>query len=125
MSKGLDKDIAAETEFRWFRIQRTNKIPLPEIPTTFDLPQAAHFPEVGVSYMHTSLQDIENNLMLSATSSLFGSNAHAHAEQNNFNIAYGGKRLFYNSGYRPKMSDPHQQGWHKDTRGHNGILIDG
>ena len=124
VAKGLNQDIAAESEFRWFRIQRANKRPLPEISDEFNFPQAAHFPDVGVSYMHTSLQNIENNLMLSATSSPFGPLGHAHAEQNNFNIAFGGKRLFYNSGYRPKMSDPHQQGWHKHTRGHNGILID-
>lgn len=125
VAKGLNQDIAAEAEFRWFRIQRTNKIALPNISEAFDFPQAAHFPDVGVSYMHTSLEDIENNLMLSATSSPFGAMGHAHAEQNNFNIAFGGKRLFYNSGYRPKMADPHHQGWHKHTRGHNGILIDG
>ena len=125
VAKGLNQDIAAEAEFRWFRIQRANKNPLPEISNEFDFPQAEHFPDVGVAYMHTSLQDVRNNLMLSATSSPFGSNGHAHAEQNNFNIAFGGKRLFYNAGYRPKMSDPHQQGFHKHTRGHNGILIDG
>jgi hypothetical protein len=125
VEKGLNQDIAAEAEFRWFRIQRANKKPLPEVSKEFNFPQAAHFPDVGVAYMHTSLQSIENNLMLSATSSPFGAMGHAHAEQNNFNIAFGGKRLFYNSGYRPKMSDPHQQGWHKHTRGHNGILIDG
>lgn len=125
VAKGLSQDIAAEAEFRWFRIQRANKNSLPKLSDEFNFPQAAHFPDIGVSYMHTSLQNIENNLMLSATSSPFGSNGHAHAEQNNFNIAFGGKRLFYNSGYRPKMADPHQQGWHKHTRGHNGILIDG
>lgn len=125
VAKGLNQDIAAEAEFRWFRIQRANKNLLPEISNEFDFPQAEHFPDVGVAYMHTSLQDVRNNLMLSATSSPFGSNGHAHAEQNNFNIAFGGKRLFYNAGYRPKMSDPHQQGFHKHTGGHNGILIDG
>jgi hypothetical protein len=125
VAKGLDKDVANDAEFRWFRIQRANEKPYPEISKEFNFPQAAHFPGCGVAYMHTSIQDMENNLMLSATSSPFGSNGHAHAEQNNFNIAYGGKRLFYNSGYRPKMQDPHHQGWHKHTRGHNGILIDG
>ncbi|MFY0653181.1 MAG: DUF4962 domain-containing protein [Cyclobacteriaceae bacterium] len=124
VAKGLNKDIAAEAEFRWFRIQRAYKNSLPNVSKEFSFPQAAHFPDVGVAYMHTSLDDIKNNLMLSATSSPFGAMGHAHAEQNNFNIAFGGKRLFYNSGYRPKMSDPHQQGWHKHTRGHNGILID-
>ncbi len=125
VANGQNLSIAAESEFRWFRIQRANKKPLPKILEAFNFPQAAHFPDAGVSYMHTSIDDIKNNLMLSAISSPFGSNGHAHAEQNNFNIAFGGKRLFYNSGYRPKMSDPHQQGFHKHTRGHNGILIDG
>lgn len=125
VAKGLSKDISAESEFRWYRIQRANKKPLPKISKDFNVPQAAHFPDVGVSYMHTDIQSIENNLMLSATSSPFGPNGHKHAEQNNFNIAFGGKRLFYNSGYRPKMGDPHHQDWHKHTRGHNGILIDG
>lgn len=125
IAKGLNQDIATEAEFRWFRIQWTKDKYFPQVSESFNFPQAAHFPDVGVAYMHTSLQDIENNLMLSATSSPFGAMGHAHAEQNNFNIAFGGKRLFYNSGYRPKMSDPHQQGWHKHTRGHNGILIDG
>lgn len=125
VAEGLNQEIAAEAEFRWFRIQRAYENQLPEVSEEFDFPQAAHFPDVGVSYMHTSLQDIENNLMLSATSSPFGSNGHTHAEQNNFNIAFGGKRLFYNSGYRPNMSDPHHQAWHKHTQGHNGILIDG
>ena len=63
--------------------------------------------------------------MLSIRSSPFGSLAHTHADQNTFNIAYGGKRLFYNTGYRPAMGDPHFLGWYKDTRGHNGVLIDG
>ena len=125
IAEGLHQDIAAESEFRWFRIQHANKVSFPEITDEFNFPQAAHFPDVGVTYMHTSIQDIEHNLMLSARSSPFGPMGHAHAEQNNFNIAYGGKRLFYNSGYRPKMADPHHQGWHKHTRGHNGILIDG
>jgi hypothetical protein len=124
IAEGLNQDIASEAEFRWFRIQYANKKTFPEVPDQFDFPQAAHFSDVGVAYMHTSIQNIDNNLMLSATSSPFGPMGHAHAEQNTFNIAYGGKRLFYNSGYRPKMADPHHQEWHKHTRGHNGILID-
>ena len=50
--------------------------------------------------------------------------AHTHAEHNTFNIAYQGKRLFYNSGYRPWMSAPHTLAWYKHTQGHNGILVD-
>ncbi|MBI1343314.1 MAG: DUF4962 domain-containing protein [Terrimonas sp.] len=125
IAKGFGLTIPDDEEFRWFRIQRGNLIPAPAPVKQFDLPQAARFPDVGVAYMHTVLQDPENDLMLSIRSSPFGSLAHTHADQNSFNIAYGGKRLFYNSGYRPAMGDPHFLGWYKDTRGHNGILIDG
>lgn len=100
-------------------------MPLPAPAKEFNLPQAAVFPEIGVAYMHTTVQKAETNLMLSVRSSPYGPMAHAHADQNTFNIAYGGKRLFYNTGYRPAMGDPHFLDWYKHTKGHNGILIDG
>ena len=124
MARSLGKELADDPEFRWFRIRSGLKMKLPEIPKDFKLPQAACFPEIGVAYMHTSLQKTETDLMLSVRSSPYGPMAHAHADQNTFNIALGGKRLFYNTGYRPAMGDPHFLGWYKDTRGHNGVLID-
>lgn len=125
IAKGFGLKISDDDEFRWFRIQRGHKTKAAEPVQNFDLPQAARFPDVGVAYLHTALQDAKNDLMLSLRSSPFGSLAHTHADQNTFNIAYGGKRLFYNSGYRPAMGDPHFLGWYKHTQGHNGILIDG
>ncbi|NQU55572.1 MAG: DUF4962 domain-containing protein [Bacteroidetes bacterium] len=125
VAKIKGEDISAENEFRWYRIQQANKYNYPESVKYFTLPQAEVFEDVGVAYMNTSLQNASTNLMLSVRSSPFGPLAHSQAEQNTFNIAYGGKRLFYNSGYRPKMGDPHNLAWHKHTRGHNGILIDG
>ncbi len=125
VANSFGKNITDDDEFRWFRIQRGYKTNLPAPVKTFDLPQAARFPDVGVAYMNTSLQHSETNLMLSLRSSPFGSLAHTHADQNSFNIAYGGKRLFYNTGYRPAMGDPHFLGWYKHTQGHNAILIDG
>jgi len=125
IAKNLGQNVSSDDEFRWFRIQKGYKMNLPAPVKEFALPQAAIFPDAGVAYMHTSLPNPETNLMLSVRSSPFGSLAHTHADQNTFNIAYGGKRLFYNSGYRPAMGDPHFLGWHKHTQGHNGILIDG
>jgi hypothetical protein len=125
VAKSNSKSIAEDNEFRWFRVVKTNGLPLPKLLPKFDLPQAAVFSDVGVGYMHTNIQEMENNLMLSLRSSPFGSLAHTHADQNTFNIAFGGKRLFYNSGYRPAMGDPHFLGWYKHTQGHNAILIDG
>jgi hypothetical protein len=48
-----------------------------------------------------------------------------HADQNTVNIAYGGKPLFFNSGYKVSMGDKHSIEWYKATQGHNGILING
>ncbi len=125
ITKSLDKQIADDDEFRWFRIQQGLGLKLPDPVKESDLPQAAVFADIGVSYMHTSVQKAETDLMLSVRSSPFGPMGHAHADQNSFNIAWGGKRLFYNTGYRPAMGDPHFLGWYKHTRGHNGVLIDG
>jgi hypothetical protein len=122
---GLGKDIAEDNEFRWFRLQKGLQMKLPMLSIKLIFPEAAVFPEIGVAYMHTTLQQSSTNLMLSLRSSPYASMAHTHADQNTFNIAYGGKRLFYNSGYRPAMGDPHFLDWHKHTQGHNGILIDG
>ncbi|MCX6326926.1 MAG: DUF4962 domain-containing protein [Bacteroidia bacterium] len=125
VTRSSGNEIADEDEFRWFRIKRGYKMTLPEPVKESDILQAARFPDIGVAYMHTSLENAKTDLMLSVRSSPFGPMAHAHADQNTFNIAYGGKRLFYNTGYRPAMGDPHFLGWYKHTRGHNGVLIDG
>lgn len=123
--QNLEVPLSDDEAFRWFRIQRGYQMELPEPLPILDLPQAAVFPEVGVAYMNTELGDPANNLRLSIRSSPFGPQGHTHADQNTFNIAYGGQRLFYNSGYRAAMGDPHFLAWYKHTQGHNGILIDG
>ncbi len=114
-----------DDEFRWFRIKWDLPDP-PEIPTDIkQLPLARVFRETGSVNMHTDLFQAKNNLMISMRSSPFGSTSHAHADQNSFNIQFGGEKLFYNSGYRPSMGVPHYVKWFKATIGHNTILIDG
>ena len=114
-----------DDEFRWFRI----KWDLPDLPPLSDpvdqLPLARDFRETGTVNMHTNLVEAADNLMVSIRSSPYGSTSHAHADQNSFNIQYGGQKLFYNSGYRPSMGVPHYQEWFKATIGHNSVLIDG
>jgi hypothetical protein len=99
-------------------------MPLPIIDNEIELNDAEIFPDVGVAYMNSNRKDIKNNLRISIKSSPMGPLAHTHAEHNTFNIAFKGKRLFYNSGYRPWMGAPHTQAWYKHTQGHNGILVD-
>ncbi|MEZ4902107.1 MAG: hypothetical protein R2822_10295 [Spirosomataceae bacterium] len=56
---------------------------------------------------------------------LFGAYGHILSDQNTFNILVGGKRLFYRTGYKVAMDDPHRLGWSKHTKSQNGILING
>lgn len=121
---GTGRTLADDDEFRWFRL----KWELPERPPAverFDLPLARRFPDTGTVNMHTNIVEPEKNLMVSMRSSPYGSTSHAHADQNTFNVQYGGERVYLTSGYRPSMGVPHYTDWFKATIGHNSVLIDG
>jgi arylsulfatase A-like enzyme len=110
---------------RWFRMRYLQGIPRPAPLTADSLPAAMVFPGTGIADMHSDIADRSDDLMISLRSSPYGSYGHLLADQNTFNMLYGGQRLFYMSGYKVAMQDPHRLGWYKATRGHNGILIDG
>ena len=116
--------LSDDQDYAWFRLSEGYDLPPPSVDENVNLSEAAFFPDVGVAYFNSNRKDIENNLRVSIKSSPMGPLAHTHAEHNTFNIAYKGKRLFYNSGYRPWMGAPHTQAWYKHTQGHNGILVD-
>lgn len=121
--KGTKMTLSGDESLKWFYLQRGFKLDRPKPLAKFDLPQARAFREVGVAYLHTDLTNTPSNLMLAFKSSPYGSYSHTHAEHNGFNLFYGGKALFSNSGYRPAMGDPHYLADYKNTRGHNSILI--
>jgi len=123
--EGTGHKATDDKSLRWFFIQRGIELSRPDPPKSFDLVQARVFREVGVAYMNTDLANASNNLRLAFKSSPYGSYSHTHAEHNCFNLFYGGKPLFSNTGYRPAMGDPHYLADFKNTRGHNGILING
>ncbi|MHC4596512.1 MAG: heparinase II/III family protein, partial [Planctomycetota bacterium] len=133
-----------DTSLRWHRLRTgyhsasapaKQELDLPTAPSCprafcesryggWGLPQARLFRDIGVAAMHTKLAQTPNNLMLAFRSSPYGSFNHAHADQNSFNILFGGERLFCNSGYYIAYADEHFQGWYKHSRGHNTVLID-
>lgn len=120
---GADK-FTADKSLKWYYIQRGLQLQRPSPLQQFGLPEARAFREVGVVYMNTQLQETSKNLRVAFKSSPYGSYSHTHAEHNCFNLFYGGRPLFSNTGYRPAMGDPHYLADFKNTRGHNGILID-
>lgn len=102
----------------------TSTAALPEPKSPADLPQARAFRDIGVVSMHTDLADSMGDLMIGFRSSPYGSYNHMHSDQNSFNINFGGKRLFANSGYYIAYGDDHFKDWYTHTRGHNSVLID-
>jgi hypothetical protein len=119
------KTTFSEPSMAWYRL-RFGDAKTPVAPARqFDLPLARDFRDIGIVAMHTDLNQISDNLMVALRSSPFGSFNHAHADQNSFNILFGGQRLFANSGYYITYGDPHFTGWYTATVGHNSVLIDG
>lgn len=118
-------ELFQDKEYQWFRIRRGYEMEKPDPVESYDKPMARVSQDVGVVSMHTDLNNISNNLMVSMRSGLNGTISHMHSDQNCFTIAYGGKRLFFNTGYKVSFTGPHTLGWFKHTQGHNGILIDG
>lgn len=116
--------LTQDSSLRWHRIVMSRADETSRATDSINLPQARLFEDIGVVVMHTDLGRTPANLMLAFRSSPYGSFNHAHADQNTFNILFGGKPLFYTSGYYIGYGDDHFKGWYKHTRGHNGILID-
>lgn len=117
-------NLSQKNILRWFRLTKTLGVPLPDYQPKV-LPMGHLFKETGVVAMHTNPMQTEKDLMVAMRSSPFGSYGHMIADQNTFNILYGGEKTFYRTGYKIDMNDPHRLGWNKHTKGSNGVLIEG
>ncbi|MCW5977112.1 MAG: DUF4962 domain-containing protein [Bryobacteraceae bacterium] len=84
-----------------------------------------HFADIGWTAMHTALGDPQNDVWAMFKSSRFGSFSHSHADQNTFQLHAWGEALAIDSGYYPSYGSPHHVLWTRQTRAHNGILVDG
>ncbi|MCC5930959.1 MAG: DUF4962 domain-containing protein [Cyclobacteriaceae bacterium] len=118
-------DLSKTRLLRWVRLTQTGDIPLPAAIIDHPLPMTRAFRDVGLVALHTNPENTEENLMVAMRSSPFGCYGHMLADQNVFNILYGGQKLFYRTGYKITMQDPHRTGWYQNTRSQNGILING
>lgn len=116
-------NLAEEPVLRWFRLLRCDDSALSTEGLKFSMVKV--FQEAGIASMHTHVADPQNNIFVSMRASPFGAYGHAHADQNTFNVILDGERLFFRTGYKVAMNDPHRIGWSMHTKGHNGILING
>lgn len=117
------EDLQLSPMMTWYRLRNVGKRVRAKSPR--DESQSKAFRDVGVVSMHTNLTHSDQDLMVGFRASPFGAFNHMHANQNSFHVAYGGERIFQNSGYYIAYNDEHFKGWYKHTRGHNTILVDG
>lgn len=110
-------------DLAWFRLQMNGN--LPEGRGLIDLPLGHVFLNSGLASLMTRWDNISRNTMLTFRSSPYGSTSHALANQNAYNIFYGGKPIFYSSGHHVSFTDHHSIYCHRATRAHNSILVNG
>ncbi|EJW89347.1 Heparinase II/III-like protein [gut metagenome] len=115
---------AKPSDLRWYRCT-TKKAGLPYTVALSALPDCKVFKQTGTALMNTDLGHYARNARVSFRSSPYGSTSHALANQNTFNTFYGGKAIFYSSGHRTGFTDDHCMYAYRNTRAHNGILVNG
>ena len=114
--------IKQDIDLRLYRMANTEKYNM-SLPA--DAPKMKWYKDIGEVVMHSDLEYMENNMTLSFRSSTFGSGSHTLADQNSFNLLYGGKEVYYHSGYYLNFSDAHNIMSYRHTRAHNTILVNG
>lgn len=116
------KDVAQDVELRLYRMVNPAAYAT-DFPAS--APKLKWYKDIGEVVMHSNLASTENNLSLAFRSSTFGSGSHTLADQNSFNLLYGGKEVYYHTGYYLNFSDAHNLMSYRHTRAHNSILVDG
>jgi len=97
--------------------------PKTEPPTKLD--GSRFFTDIGWVAMHSALGEAKEDVWALFKSSRFGSFSHSHADQNTFQLNAYGRALLIDSGYYPWYGSPHDQLWTRQTKAHNGILVNG
>jgi hypothetical protein len=98
---------------------------MPEPRSLSELPAARAFADIGTVFMHSAINRPDANIAIEFKCSPYGSYGHGHADQNCFNLSAFNEPLFIDTGYYHSYGDPHHNGWTRQTKAHNGILVDG
>lgn len=108
----------------WYQIVNNINLDPDKLAQPRSMPDDMLFYDPGIAAMHADISDPKGTVLY-FRSSPFGAKGHMHANQNSFNIAREGERLFYSTGYYTSFADPHSMTSYRNTRAHNTILVDG
>ena len=114
--KDLQSPLSMNDELRWYRLLYGHVKQPPAPSPISDLAHSRAFRDAGVVALHDHIDQIQNDCMVTMRSSPYAqTHGHMHADQNAFNLLYGGLPLFYSSGYYITMGDPHTVDWYRQT----------
>jgi hypothetical protein len=99
-------------------------MPVSSIATVAPPANAALFPSIGWTAMHSDITD-NNRTSVFFKSSPYGSFNHSHADQNSFVVMKGGKALLTEAGYSDYYGSPLADSWYRHTKAHNAVTFDG
>jgi len=83
------------------------------------------FKGIGWAAIQSHMDDPDRHLQFVMKSSPFGSISHSHGDQNAFCLSAFGEDLAIQSGHYVAFNSTMHQGWRRQTRSKNAILIDG
>lgn len=109
----------------WYQIVNAIHFDPQKLKLPDSIPNEKVFHSTGLAAMHTDIKNVEKSTSVYFRSSPFGAKGHMHANQNSFNIARKGERIFYSSGYYTSFADPHSMTSYRNTRASNTILVNG
>jgi hypothetical protein len=99
-------------------------MPVSSISTAVPPANAAIFPGIGWTAMHSNIAGSDRTSVY-FKSSPYGSFNHSHADQNSFVVIKGGRTLLSEAGYSDYFGSPLSESWYRQTRAHNAITYDG
>jgi hypothetical protein len=95
----------------------------PQSPAGLD--ESRYLPDIGWVAMHSALGSAADDVWALFKSSPIGTASHSHADHNTFQLYAYGEALAIDSGYYPSYGTPHDNLYTRQTRAHNGILVNG
>lgn len=110
---------AADHEHILNNANQNTKISLPHT-----MPTGKYFKDTGLAAIHSDIKDPEG-VGLTFRSSYFGSNNHAHPDQNSFVIQAYGEDILNEVGYYQSMNDAIYIAFLRRTHAHNAITYNG
>lgn len=95
-----------------------------EAEAPYSYSPSKYFKDAGMVGLHSDLID-QNRVSMTFRSSFWGSNNHAHADQNAFVIDAYGEWLAIDSGQYPYYGSPHHYNYSEMAHAHNTITFNG